>query len=594
MDANQHAETDFREEQVFIDLKPHFNLRQTKEEKPTIIYCVFTFGGRQWKITTGLKVYPSQWMTDKQQALESNQLKRIDNRNNAITNKRIRKITERFSDWVSKSVEGGSTQTLVADIATAIYPMTARKKYCVHAIKNDNQSCISMKASKKQPMIFHLKEVNDKLEKDGRVAKPYITVISVLEKYLKEKGIEDDISNLNLSLLNGFKRWLEEQESQGRLSRSTMIGYEKRLKTLVNNVNEEDSRSGEDYIDVKAFKASKDTRSLSDKQAKSTPLTNDDLIKVEKVLHLNPKQEEARDMFLALCLSGQRVSDLKKILFSPIFVTEGGLDFIHIAQKKIREADAVIAINPRLKAIREKYKDGTKYINLDSSGQRATNKAIREIAEIAGLDTPITYTERGKQITEPYYNVIHNHTGRHTYATILSDCRVPDYIIAYTTGHKEKSKSELSTYQHSQPKQKAQIIAEELANNEKMRQCFIFADPYTKPIQQNISETPKNETIINSLFDCIKQQGVQENNLQQELEELRKKLQVLNNRDRKQAMKELSKIKEIAEEMPDEGLDYVYDELRRRNAQKSLNEVNMRRYIEHKEQMDNIISQTNK
>ena len=40
-------------EQVFLDFSLNFNLRQTKKNMPTIIYALFTFRGRQYKVNIG-------------------------------------------------------------------------------------------------------------------------------------------------------------------------------------------------------------------------------------------------------------------------------------------------------------------------------------------------------------------------------------------------------------------------------------------------------------------------------------------------------------------------------------------------------------
>ena len=44
------------EKQVFLDFGLRFNLRQKKENKPTIIYAVFMWKGIQHKVNTNLKV----------------------------------------------------------------------------------------------------------------------------------------------------------------------------------------------------------------------------------------------------------------------------------------------------------------------------------------------------------------------------------------------------------------------------------------------------------------------------------------------------------------------------------------------------------
>ena len=49
------------ENQKFLNFGLRFNLRQTRENKPTIIYAVFVCNGIQHKVNTMLKVYPMHW-----------------------------------------------------------------------------------------------------------------------------------------------------------------------------------------------------------------------------------------------------------------------------------------------------------------------------------------------------------------------------------------------------------------------------------------------------------------------------------------------------------------------------------------------------
>lgn len=111
-----------KQEQLFLKIKPHFNLRQTKLDVPTTIYCVYTFGRRQWKVPTGVKVYPSQWDVEKQLAIESNLLKKTHNRNNIIANKRLEEIRKVFVECIGRAEEGKETTDFVTDIARAINP----------------------------------------------------------------------------------------------------------------------------------------------------------------------------------------------------------------------------------------------------------------------------------------------------------------------------------------------------------------------------------------------------------------------------------------------------------------------------------------
>ena len=79
-------------QEFLLERKFHFNLRKPKGNKPTQIYFVVTIGGRQYKLTTSVKVYPDQWDNTLQVAIVSNTNSKLDNRNNKIANERLEQI----------------------------------------------------------------------------------------------------------------------------------------------------------------------------------------------------------------------------------------------------------------------------------------------------------------------------------------------------------------------------------------------------------------------------------------------------------------------------------------------------------------------
>ena len=50
-------------EQIFAnELKRHYNLRNPKGEKPTMVFFVVRINNEQVKISVGMKVYPKYWV----------------------------------------------------------------------------------------------------------------------------------------------------------------------------------------------------------------------------------------------------------------------------------------------------------------------------------------------------------------------------------------------------------------------------------------------------------------------------------------------------------------------------------------------------
>ena len=87
--------------QKFIkEVKGHFNLREPKGRKPTNVFFVVRLNGKQYKLSSRMKVYPNQWDSKGQQAIESNQLTKLDNRNNKMLNAKINSIRCYFLDFL--------------------------------------------------------------------------------------------------------------------------------------------------------------------------------------------------------------------------------------------------------------------------------------------------------------------------------------------------------------------------------------------------------------------------------------------------------------------------------------------------------------
>ena len=124
-------------EQVFLDFSLNFNLRQTKKNMPTIIYALFTFRGRQYKVNIGAKVYPTQWNKRKQIATISNGQTRLDNHNNEIVNKKIRSLLAIFEEkknYLCENLE--RIDFLFEEMRQAINP-NLKTRYTI--MKDNNQ-----------------------------------------------------------------------------------------------------------------------------------------------------------------------------------------------------------------------------------------------------------------------------------------------------------------------------------------------------------------------------------------------------------------------------------------------------------------------
>lgn len=517
MEHNHTASNTAKQGQLFLKVKPHFNLRQTKLDVPTALYCVYTFGSRQWKIPTGVKVYPSQWDVKRQQAIVSNQLKKSHNQNNAIVNKRLAEIRRLFALCIDRAEEGDKLTDFVSNIASEIKPKKSRRfviKIGVCRYIEDGFNNSDMKQPK-QPITLKMRQANQwKHDTEKRKMSNYEGAIKVFAKFLKENDIPDDMTQLNLKTLNQFKKWLEDKNTY---ETTTLQSYTKCIRILVNDINTMDERTGDDYIDIAAFKIPKDSRTAEEKQQKQPPLEEAELWRLWDMQGLTEKETECRDIFIALCCCGQRVSDLYKVFEAEMDSTltaENGMQFLYFKQTKglKKGAYAIIALTPKLQLIRQRYANGFKYYDTTNLKSRdRANQDLKKLAKLAGLNREISYERKGKPTTKPLYDLIHLHLGRHTYGTRMAAAGMPDNVVSYTTGHKVGGRSVLrSVYIHNEKAEKAKQIALEYTRNINVRETFIFS-PVNKTEPIMIQQPVRPTTVAPDGFMAHHDEQVREN-----------------------------------------------------------------------------------
>lgn len=86
-------------QKFYKEIEAHFNLRTNKSKKPEMVYLVVRIDGKQYKLSSGVKVYPQQWR--KGVAEESNFLCSRDNKNNKIVNEKLTVLKKRYSEFIS-------------------------------------------------------------------------------------------------------------------------------------------------------------------------------------------------------------------------------------------------------------------------------------------------------------------------------------------------------------------------------------------------------------------------------------------------------------------------------------------------------------
>lgn len=427
--------------QIFINqMQCNFNLRQPKANKPTNIYLVVYLNNKQVKLSTGVKVYPEHWNIRKQQAYVNARLSKLDNNNNTIANDRLSELKDMFLEFKHYLCEHPTDiDNSITILRTRIYKNTMTTEI------------------KKKSATTVMKEIIDAKQAASSTKEQQKLNVGKFERYLKENNISDTWESMNLNTFESYQKYLVDN---GRGSVTIRNIIQNTLFPLLKKVSKRVDIPFTWYdSNLNSFEFVKDESNKELASNKKVTLTEEQL----KQLYDHPitgtelqvrKRTEIRDLFVLQCLVGQRVGDMQKF-FNGDNEKDEEEDTISIIQQKTK-ARAIIPLTPLAKEIISKYQNTElKYYKPSNSN---LNAELRIIAEEAGLNTPITFEDKdGKQV-KPLFELVHTHTARHTFITIMCRRDIPKETIIIATGH-EDTKMIDKVYSHLSNKDKAQKVS---------------------------------------------------------------------------------------------------------------------------------------
>lgn len=427
--------------QIFINqMQCNFNLRQPKANKPTNIYLVVYLNNKQVKLSTGVKVYPEHWNIRKQQAYVNARLSKLDNNNNTIANDRLSELKDMFLEFKHYLCEHPTDiDNSITILRTRIYKNTMTTEI------------------KKKSATTVMKEIIDAKQAASSTKGQQKLNVGKFERYLKENNISDTWESMNLNTFEGYQKYLVDN---GRGSVTIRNIIQNTLFPLLKKVSKRmDIPFMWHNSNLESFESVKDESNKELASNKKVTLTEEQL----KQLYDHPitgterqikKNTEIRDLFVLQCLVGQRVGDMQKF-FNGDNERDEEEDTISIIQQKTK-ARAIIPLTPLAKEIISKYQNTElKYYKPSNS---SLNSELRIIVEEAGLNTPVTFEDKdGKQV-KPLFELVHTHTARHTFITIMCRRDIPKETIIIATGH-EDTKMIDKVYSHLSNKDKAQKVS---------------------------------------------------------------------------------------------------------------------------------------
>lgn len=438
-------------EQVFFDFKLNFNLCKPSTRKPTAIYAVVYFKGKQYRINTGVKVYPVQWNKKRQLAIISSKQTYLDNYNNTIVNDKLKQILlsfEQSKTYLCNHVE--SISNLYELFKQYINPNMRSKKATKDSVPATNQ----------------LQLLLSDVEKDS-TRSIYRGNINVFKKFLDEESIPDTWDNITGENLEKYKEYLIKKGNAVTTINNCLNG----LMILLRKAHKDKSKNY-DFNKSGCDKVEKvqDKRSKEEKKSKQIPLTEEQVKKLYE-LKLSGRDEEVRDVFVVQCLLGQRISDMPKLFAGNYKIVKENI--VEITVQKTQE-QAIIYLFPIAKEILNKYKEcGFKHLKINTAEveedtknrnyANRINERIKEICKSANFNEEIIYTEqRGTQKVrkmKAFHELIHTQLARHTFITLMCKMGITKETVIIATAHEDTKMIE-EVYLHVSSQDKAKKLGE--------------------------------------------------------------------------------------------------------------------------------------
>lgn len=186
-------------------------------------------------------------------------------------------------------------------------------------------------------------------------------------------------------------------------------------------------------------------------------LTKSELSKLQNHIFEWKSEDIARDYLVLQCLTGQRISDIKRFNLKDFYNNQ----WTFIQKKGHRLSSSKVTV-PFEGFIAQALDILQKHNwQLPEISEQKLNKHIKAACKLAGIDSPVEYIRWAQnkkiRIVEPKYSFLSNHTGRKTFITLaLQEGLSIEYVMQLT------GISEYDTIKHYKGKFEGSAIKEAL------------------------------------------------------------------------------------------------------------------------------------
>ena len=277
-------------QQFIKEIRGHFNLRKPKGSKPTDVFFVVCLYGKQYKLSSGMKVYPDQWDSKMQQAIESNQLSKLDNRNNKLLNEKINSIRCSFMDYLkylcTVEIETIDIEEL---LKLFIYKDMKKKKNLDFDAEHVISDALEYYYANVCPVKIRTKRNNE-------------SKLNHFVAYIKEKGLNGDVTLFSQRGINDYKDYLlYKMNNGGDFGIAHLNGILELISRLINKVLIVNTKylqygfSKVEYVNNQMYVT--ESPVLTNHYTADTPKKDDGT---------NPNRENSRQRFAKLLAAGEK------------------------------------------------------------------------------------------------------------------------------------------------------------------------------------------------------------------------------------------------------------------------------------------------
>lgn len=394
----------------------NYYLKNQKQEKETLVSLRITHAGKSVFLSTGLKVLPKSWGSDKNKPFFQNVLPKF--RHSQEINSQLLALKQ------------------LAEKAEASFGNTS---FSVYELKNQILGFLEKKQEPKietttffnfwDDYVFYTSQkINPKT--NSLVTKHTILSLrqtkKILMRFEKKTHYKIDFSTINMDFYRRFTKYCDEVE----MYRTNTFGkHVRNLKSVIN------------YAETKNIQINKELRLTDFRCPKeittSIFLTEQEISELIKLDLTNyPGLSKTRDFFVIGCYTGLRWEDFSNLSKGDFSETNK----IKITPSKTKNP-VIIPVLPIIKPLMDKYLENGTYNFPKPISNQKFNSQLKDIAKkVDCLNSPAVYTSSrgGKEISITYkkWERVSSHTCRRSFATNMYLRGIDVFLIMKITGHK--------------------------------------------------------------------------------------------------------------------------------------------------------------